>query len=101
MLLLWIEIAVILQRISNANLSTIDPGVMPIFTDSDCNSVDFMSLQKVQSPPWTFNIQCGATGMIVPVGVGVSINSFVRTHTAMLTGLSRFSSLCDINFWTT
>lgn len=93
----WISIPIVLKRISNVDLSTVDPAVVRICTDGDCNCVDLMYLQKVQSPPWTIRCQCGATGSIFPVTVMVSIDGTVSPGCLILTGLSGYASPCDIN----
>ena len=51
-LLPGISIAIVCERISNADLSTIDPIVATVSSVGDGDGVDFMRLLKVQSPPW-------------------------------------------------
>ena len=60
-LLPWISIAIVTEGISNADLSTIDPLVATIPSVGDGDSVDFIRLQKVQSPPWIAIILCVGT----------------------------------------
>lgn len=58
-----------------------------------------MRLQKVQSPPRIQLTLCVATRPMIQVGVFVPINGFVRTGIFIMTGLSGYSSLCDVCFW--
>ena len=52
MLLPGIIVAIVIERISNADLGTIDSFVATISSVGDGDSVDFIRLQEVQSPPW-------------------------------------------------
>lgn len=100
MLLPWISIAIFLNRIANADLSTINAFVIPICTDGDFHGIDFIWCQKVQSPPWTLLLHCGATGSMVHIAVMIAIDSFVRTGGPILRRLCGFSSLCNVFSWT-
>ena len=60
-LLPGISIAIVTEGISNADLSSIDPLVAAISSVGDGDSVDFIRLQKVQSPPRIAIILCVGT----------------------------------------
>lgn len=78
-LLPWINIAIFIERVSNVDLGAIDPAAVWISADGDGHCVNFVCVQKVQSPPWIHIMHCCATGSMVHVGVWVSIDGFVRT----------------------
>lgn len=76
-LLPGINIAIMIERISNSNLCPID--LLNIVTNSDYYFVDFVWPQEVESPPWTQEILCAAAGSMLCVWVRIPINGFVRS----------------------
>lgn len=74
-----IQIPIAIKAIANTDLGAIDLAVGWIFADGDGHCVNFICIQKVQSPPGTHSMHCCATGSKVPVVVRVSIYGFVWT----------------------
>lgn len=95
-LLPGINVAVMIEIISNANFCTIDR--LNIVTNTDYYFLDVVWPQEVQSPPWAQSIQCSAAGFMVQVWVRIPIYGFVRTAIPKLTGLCCNSSLCEVIF---
>lgn len=92
----WVNIAILIKRISNANLCPIDP--LNIFRNSNYYFVDLILPQEVDSPPWTQEIISLAAGPMAIDWITIPINGFVRTARPKLTGLCRNSSLGNVKF---
>ena len=78
LLLPGISVAIVTEGISDADLSSIDPIGATILSVGDGDSVNFIRLQKVQSPPWIAIIPCAGTGSLSPVASTISINGPFR-----------------------
>lgn len=87
-----------MKRVPNADLSSIDRFIVCVLTNSDCNTVDFVWSQQVQSPPWNCFIICGAAWPLAYAGSWISINGFVSTAISNHTRLSGYSFLCNVPF---
>ena len=96
-LLPGVSIAIIIEVISNAYLSTIDPFLTTIFSVGDGHSVDFIGLQEVQSPPWIFISLCVAAGSLFPFAITISINGSFRDIIVKHRRLSHLSTFSNIS----
>lgn len=96
LLLPWVSVAIVIERIPYAKLGTIHVFIGSIFGHADSHSVDLMYLQKVQPPPRVYYLFSNTAGSRRPFGVIISINGFLSCSIIPLAGLSGNSSLCNV-----
>ena len=99
-LLPGICVAVVTERIPNADLSSIDSIMATILSIGDGDSVDFIQLLEIQSPPWFEILLCVGTGSLSPVASTIPINGPFRHSFPKQCRLSHFSTSGNIRTWT-
>ena len=94
-----VAVSIVAQRISNADLSSIESCRATVVSVGDCDVGDFVVCSEVHSPPGSIVMPCVRTGVLVPVACTIPINSILRLSVAIVCrGLCSNSTFCHI--WT-
>ena len=72
-----VAVPIVSQRISDADLSSIDSVSATVLSVGDFYIVDFVDCSEVHSPPGFVIVQCVRNGPLVPVACTIPINSML------------------------